>query len=412
MSEGSTSRKRRCRECDGVQPLDARECEVCGADLDGSPFVEEEVVRIGGTRTTSTERRESAKRRAAAREAPERELLEEKPARPAARIPELGRALARELRLAIGWTILSLGVLGGASLALTFAPPNADAGASLLASWHYLWQPLLIGAAAAWGAGLCYDLVRAVSGLPAWSAGLSYAEVLLGVAVPGIFILSAARSGAVPPSAWPVVPLASAAGFVATLVARMLLDHVGRPDLAKVAVLVVCASVLGAAWLAAPASDIPSRASQKALDRRIDAAVSMPACSPRPISPLPPSLFRNSLIGIVHCHQGRIQGKFLAFRNNLLLSIYASQKEYAAKSRRGGGAEGCNRRSGVYVGGWFDHWDDSYEIGNLYCYGRGRRATIEWQDPRNSMFASVHGTNRKRLYRWWRRHSFSVHFQS
>lgn len=364
---------------------------MCGADLRAAPLIAGDGE---GTRkkTTSRSKRSSKKPAAAA----------------GLHLAGLGHALVRGLRLVSGWTVLSLAVLGIASLALTFAPPNADAGAALLAAWHYLWLSLLIGAAVAWAAGACYDTMRTASRLAPWSTDLSYADALLGIALPGLLVLSASRDGAVPPSAWGLAALASAAGFVATLGIRVALERISRPKRAKLVALGICAAVVGATLLVAPTSDIPSRNAQRSIDRRVSATVRMSACSPRPIAPLPAGLFRNSLTGIVHCHQGRIQGRFLTFHNAQLLAIYVSQKHRAAENHGGHSDRHCQRRSGVYVGSWFDRLHQEGEIGELYCYGRTGGATIEWEDPRSDLFASIHGFGRKRLYRWWRRHSTSI----
>lgn len=147
----------------------------------------------------------------------------------------------------------------------------------------------------------------------------------------------------------------------------------------------------------------------KATDRHLVAAVPIAHCAGRPISALPAGLLRNSLDGLVHCHQSNVTGKFLAFRNRQLLDVYASKKGYALDQRFGGSiGTDCAHTAGVAERTWFDQFDSSYPIGKLTCYGAGREATVEWTDSGSSTLAKVRGQSRGSVYRWWRRHAFGI----
>jgi hypothetical protein len=379
----------RCRECDGIQPRDAHECEVCGALLDDFSLLArpEPPGRVPATKGGPTRPGVSLAR--------------------TGRVP-LAKALLRESRFVVGWTIVLLVVLMATSMPLTFAPPNASPDVAIRASLHYVWLPLLLSAVIAWLGGLCFDIVQTLGRKPAWSASLAYYDVLLGVTIPALFVFSSSRSGAIPPSTWSYVPLVSTAGFLMTLALRLLVRGARNPGTARLPALVCCLSALAIAWLLAPLDDTPSQASQFALDHRLKHRAGMANCHPVPLSALPAGLFRNSLTGMVKCHQGGLRGSFLAFHNRRLLDVYASQRENVRERKRGRSARRCRSRSGTFTGSWHHPPNRSYTLGSYACFGRGRHGVIEWQDLPSNLFATVRGGTRPRLYRWWRRQGRSL----
>lgn len=347
------------------------------------------------------------------REEEERERREEEKTRKAEARAQLGKTLAREWWFIVIWNFIWVIALMGAALAITFAAPQADLVAAAKASWHYQLKSLIVAAVLVLIASSAYNLFRFRSGKPALAAGSFFGDfLLLGVAIPGVFVYSAARSGSVPPSAWSGAPLAVAAAFLIAVFIRLLIDRISNRDIVKLAVLLVCAGALAMAWFLAPKSDVPSRASQRKTDHRLQAAVPMSHCSLRPIAALPPSLFRNSLDGLLRCHGGSIRAKFMAFRNRELLDVYASQKEHAADRRNEEDAARCYSGSGSYTSTWFKEVHRNHELGPFICYGSGSSAVIQWADWRSNVFVSITGRSRGHLYHWWHQHAVSPRFRA
>lgn len=343
----------------------------------------------------------------------ERERLEaerraERKARRAEARGRLARSARREVVFVAVWAAAWLLLTIGISIPITFKPPGAGIEPAALAALHYQWRAALVGAVVMLLAGWAYDLVQARSGRMAWSAGdpSSYLDLtVLALGLPGVFMLAANQDHAVPPSAWTAVPLVLMAAFVLTLCLRLLGNWVKEPSRRKAALLLAALGALGLAWLLAPRSDVPSSAEQAKVDRRLIAGVPMPHCASRPIAALPPGLFRNSLDGLVRCHQGGIRGTFIAFSSEQLLEIYVSQREFAVEHRTGSPADSCRQRSGTYVYPWHRESHPKVERGQSFCYGSGRRATIAWSDTRRNLFAAITGRPRARLYHWWHTHS-------
>lgn len=397
----------RCEECDGVQPLRARECEICGAVLDGSLRVVSKSPRAAPRPRRPVPEAEKTRPRARAGAAADSKTWA--PGWPGA----LRRASLGGLRLAAGWTLLSALIYLGAALALTFAENEGTIAPALSAAWYCLRLPLLIGLGIGWGAGACYDLVQLPAGRPAWSGGLSYRETLLGVAAPAVFLFAASQEGAVPPSAWELVPYAAAAGFLATLALKLLDNRLSTGNMVKLASLATTIAVLGLAWVLAPRSDIPTPSEQLALDHRLEAAIPIRQCSARPIEELPAGLLRNSLAGLVHCHRSRMQGTFMAFRDSRLLDVYVAYRKHVVDDRREHSATRCNRRSGSYTGDWFKESRRNQELGAFICFGKGhRRATLQWEDSRSTFFATLSGRGRVGLYHWWHLHQVTPGFRN
>ena len=347
------------------------------------------------------------------REKQEREAREEEErARRAEARARLGKTVALEWWFLVFWNLVWAVTMMGAALALTFAPSHADLVTALKASWYYQWEPLLIAAVITLIATTIYDFLRIRAGKTALAADSFFVDLLLlGIAIPGVFLYSAARDGSVPPSAWSYAPIATAVAFLIATLFRALNDRITARDMFKLTVLALSAAALGVAWLSAPRSDVPSRVQQRITDRHLRAAVPMRHCGARSITALPAGLFRNSIDGLLHCHSGGIRGTFTAFRNRQLMDVYASQKEYAAKHRREGSASQCYNRYGSYTSTWFKNAHRNRELGQFFCYGTGRMATIAWADWRNNVFGSITGRSRHHLYRWWREHSVSPRFR-
>lgn len=404
---GTAAEAQRCGECDGVQPLRARECEICGALLDGSLRVVSKPPRA-----SPRPRRPVPKAKKAAGPGPGTGAGAGAkpwvPGWPGA----LRQASFRELRLAAGWTLLSGLIYVGAALALTFAENEGTIGPALSAAWHCLRLPLLIALGIGWGAGACYDLAQLPVGRPAWSTGISYREALLGIAAPAVFVFAASQEGAVPPSAWELVPYASAAGFAGTLALKLLDNRLSNGNTVKLAGLATTIAVLGLAWVLAPRSDVPAPSEQLALDHRLEAAIPIRQCSPRPIEELPAGLLGNSLVGLVHCHRGRMRGTFMAFRDSHLLDVYVAHRKYVVDGRSERSSTRCNRRSGSYTGDWFKESRRNHELGAFICFGMGRHwATLQWEDSRSTFFATLSGRGRIALYHWWHLHRVSPGFR-
>ncbi len=355
-----------------------------------------------------------AEREADQRDREERERLEQEDAeRRAAEKARRAEARARfrhsatrELWLVAALAAGGLAVTMGVSLPLTFLPSGADFLTAIAATWHYQWLPAAIGAGVMVLASLAYDGIRAGAGKLAWSEGTLYIDfMLLCLGLPWLFMQSAAQEGSIPPSAWACAPLVVTTAFVLTLGLRLLADRIEQPNQRKLALTFAVIAVLGVAWLVAPRSDVPSVAEQRKVDRRLIAAVPMGHCSRRSIAALPAGLYRNSLDGLVGCHQGRLRGKFMAFRNQQLLDVYVSQRKHAVEGRGdGASADECPNRA-PYSGSWHRNSHPNRTIGSLLCYGSGRHSTLAWEDPRTQLFASITGRSRIRLYRWWREHT-------
>lgn len=341
------------------------------------------------------------------REAAEAKRREEKRARRAEARARLTLSARRELGLLAIWVVAWATVTMSASLPLTFLVPEASAGPVLEAAFQYLWKPVLISGVAMLLVGWAYDAFRAARGKMAWSArGTSQLDLFLfTLAVVAIFVYSASREGAVPPSAWPAVPFAVMTSFAVVLVLRLAGERIERQSPRKLVALAGCILTLGIAWLVAPKSDVPSRASQRIVDRHLRAAVPMQHCSSRPIKALPSGLLRNSLDGLVRCHQGGIKGKFLAFGNAHLLAIIESQRKNEIEGRSEDPVEPCYRHSGVYISTWHKGNHTNQHLGGLFCYGHGNGSVLVWSIERSDLLAELTGRPRGRLYHWWHKHS-------
>lgn len=373
----------RCGECDGVQPLRARECEICGAALDGSTLMAEPPKPLPTWR-------------------PARSSVET-PRRVGLRWRTLLGSWRRALALVAGWGLLLAALTMAASLALTFADGAGVLGAGTAAAWRCLRAPLLLSATAALLAAATFDLIQMTRGRPGWSARPR--DLLLTLAVPVLFLVGAAGEGAVPPSAWHWVPWAAATGLVTSLALRLVGDLVASGGLRRLITFVGVAALLGVAWLFAPRNDVPSRAEQVRLDRRLEAAVPLRRCRPRSIGALPDGLLRNSLVGFVHCHRGPMQATFMLFRNASLLDVYVAGRKHEVEGRSEDPAERCDRRRGAYADEWFKEARPNRALGDFLCFGRGRRrSVIQWEDSRSLVFGDIRGRPRLRLYHWWHLH--------
>ncbi len=317
----------------------------------------------------------------------------------AAREGRFGTVL-RELRLVSVWAALSLAVSIGFGLALTFAK-GAEFGTAVAATWHYVWRPTLVGLALAAASGLLFDFEQWRRSGRFWGEAINRGHFMLsGVAVGVAFLIGAASEGAVPPSAWSWLPIVAAIAFAATLVTHLLSARVSS-QASSLVVLAVFAPILAAAWWGAPRDDVPPREDQLALDKRLRAAVPMNNCRPRSTGKLPPGLFANSLDGLLVCRQSGITGRFYAFSNGELLGLHGSQRERRVDSRGESQAEWCRNRRGAYTGSWFKNARPNRPLGRLLCYGKGRRAVLEWEDPRQDLYGQLRGRSRPVLFRWW-----------
>lgn len=341
------------------------------------------------------------------REEAEAKRREEERARRAAARARLTFAARRELGLLTIWVVAWATVMMSASLPLTFLAPEASAGPVLNAAFQYLWKPVLISGVAMLLVGWAYDAFRAARGKMAWSAsGTSQLDLFLfTLAVVGVFVYGASREGAVPPSAWTVAPFAVMTSFVVVLGLRLAAERIRQPSPRKLVALAGFILTLGVAWLVAPKSDVPTRASQRIVNRHLRAAVPMTHCSSRRIEALPVGLLRNSLDGLVRCHQGGIRGKFLAFSNPHLLAIAESQRKNEIEGRSEDPVEPCYRQSGVYVSTWHKGNHTNQHLGGLFCYGHGDGSVLVWTIERSDLLAELTGRPRGRLYHWWHKHS-------
>jgi hypothetical protein len=289
---------------------------------------------------------------------------------------------------------------------------GASFGAELAAAWHYVWLPLLLGAGGAWAGGFAHDVLQSGPGLRFWPDAVKPIYfALVGAVVCAAFIVGAASEGSVPPSAWFGFPLALCGAFLVTLVASVLLTRFGARLFAVPAALSVCLIATGAAWAAAPRSDLPSAAEQHTLDARLATAVYPGHCRPRAIAKLSPGLLRNSLDGLIFCRSGRIRGRFLAFRNDDLLEIYGSQQERKVNARGEVPARRCYNRGGAYSNTWFKQAHPSHRIGRLLCYGHRGKSVLRWEDPRDDLFGVIRGAGRRGNYHWWRIHSVGINWR-
>jgi hypothetical protein len=327
---------------------------------------------------------------------------------PASRIRGLPSAAVRG-----GWVILRGGV---ACLILSMVLAIAvtfDVGASfeaeLAAAWHFIWLPLLVGTGCAWSGSIVHDALQSSRGHRFWpeTVRLTHFGVVC-VAVGGAFIGGAASEGAIPPSAWSGFPLAICVAFLVTLSASFLITRIANRVPALLAALLICSLAAGVAWAAAPRSDLPSQSDQRTLDHRLAQAVSLRQCHSRSIEKLPPGTLRNSLDGLIFCHNRRIRGKFLAFSNDDLLGLYGSQQERKVEGRSEDPAKWCNNRSGAYTDTWFKQAHPSHAIGRLLCYGRRGKAVLKWEDPRDDLFGIIRGPGRRRNYHWWHVHQVGI----
>lgn len=294
------------------------------------------------------------------------------------------------------------------AIAVTFNV-GASLGAEFAAAWHLIWLPLLVGAGCAWGGAIVYDALQSTRGHHFWSETVRLTHFgLVGTAVGGAFIVGAASEGAIPPSAWSGFPLAVWGAFLVTLSASFLVSRVGNRVLALLAALLICSIAAGAAWAAAPRSDLPSQSDERALDGRLAQAVSLGRCHARSIEKLPPGILRNSLNGLIFCHNRHMRGRFLAFSNSDLLGLYGSQQERKVNDRSEGPANWCYNRAGVYADTWFKEAHPSHAIGRLLCYGRHRRSVLKWEDPRDDLYGIVRGAGRRQNYHWWHVHQVGI----
>lgn len=278
-------------------------------------------------------------------------------------------------------------------------------GTEVVAAWHLVWQPVAIATGCAWAGAIAHDVIQARSGDRFWWESIQ--PVYLGVAaaaVGGAFVAGAVGDGAIPPSAWSLFPAALCAGFLVALVANLLVRRVPRRAAAVALALACCLGVTGAAWAAAPRSDLPSPAAERAVDRRLAGAIPLGHCHPRAVEKLPAGLLRNSLDGVVFCHSRHIDGRFLAFADDDLLAIYGAEQEKIADGRGEISANYCNRRVGAYTDSWFKDNHRNRPLGRLICFGRHKRGVLKWEDPRDDLFGVIRGAGRRPNYSWWRAH--------
>jgi hypothetical protein len=320
------------------------------------------------------------------------------------------RVATREVFILGFWAAFLFAAALGLSLALTFHAHGADFQTRISAAFYYQWLPAAIGLGAMIAAGCAYDLIRAAGGRPAWSSSSTQQlDVLLfTVGITGVFLWSAGRDGAIPPSAWSAVAPVIGGCFIFTLCVRLIVDRLTNPDLAKVVVLVIAAAGLAGAWFLAPRSDLPSHVTEARVESRLREAVPMEHCSPHAVAALPASLLRNSLKGLIRCRQGGLHGTFMVFRNRQLYDIYVSQRQNTMEHRYAHGVGECEDRGGLYVSRWHEESRPNRDLGAVLCYGSGARSGVSWSDDRSKMYAIISGPSRSDVHGWWHHHSVNL----
>jgi hypothetical protein len=103
----------------------------------------------------------------------------------------------------------------------------------------------------------------------------------------------------------------------------------------------------------------------------------------------------------------------MVFRGSHLLDVYVAHRKYVVDGRSERSATRCDRRSGSYTGDWFKESRRNHALGAFICFGKGRRwATLQWEDSRSTLFATLSGRGRIGLYHWWHLHQVSPGFRS
>lgn len=324
--------------------------------------------------------------------------------------PKLPRS--NEVPAAVGRGGMRVLAGGAACLALTLGLALVTTfhvgvrfGTELAAAWHLIWLPVAIATGCAWAGGAAHDILQARGGERFWWESIRPPYLAAAVAaVGGAFVAGAVTDGAIPPSAWSFFPAALCAGFLIALVANLLVSRVPRRAPAFLLALACCLGVTGAAWAAAPRSDLPSRSAELTVDRRLAAAIPLGHCHPRAVEKLPAGLLRNSLDGVVFCHGRHLSGRFLAFADDDLLALHGAEQKKAAIGRGELPAVDCNDHVGIYASAWYEQAHPNHPLGLLVCFGRRRDGVLEWEDPRDDLFAVIRGAGRRPNYRWWRTH--------
>jgi hypothetical protein len=429
----TAARAQRCVECDGVQPIDAVRCEVCGAPLDGSLAFDTETpggrrferaapkgriikaAKPAATPTSSaapsppltppafakTPTPSSAVR--ISKPPPKRGADTAKPSAPAWSFqPRLGATLIAGACVAAG------AVVAGASL--TFRLPNADSGAVLRSTIEALWPWMLAAVIVGWALTVASDYLAArVSGVArAPRPGGLWSLALPCLAGAGC-VLSATRTSRqsyVPPATWPLIlAVAVAAYAVAALLHVATVPRRGRTRIGpwRLATAIAASATVAAAWLAPSAYEGPS-AAHLAMDAgALSAVVPMHGCKSISVEANPVPIMRDLVRASLLCKQGNLSGRFVWFRTSGMMHVYASARERESNIAFTG--EACTSGS-AFVGDWHEDSDPSTALGQLMCIPGAHSGVIAWENDRVNLYSIIRAPDPiKQLYNWWHVHS-------
>ena len=431
----STARAQRCGECDGVQPIDAAQCEVCGAPLDGSLAFDTEV----------------PSRRRFERKAPKGRIVKEVKA--AAGPPSVTRSspltpgsftstppsASSSVRIskpspspvrdadsaaprAVGWALqprlgatLMAGAIGFAGVVLagatlTFKLPHAASGTVLRSTAEALWPWVLAAIVAGW-------LITVVSDyLAARACRVAHAprtRRLWHVALPCLAaagcVLSATHASGqpyVPPATWPLI-LAVAVGAyaVAALVHIATVARRARSVTATWtwAAATGASATIVAAWLAPSAYQGPPLAQLASDAHTLSSVAPMDGCQAISVQTDPVLIMRDLVRASVLCKQGNLSGRFIWFRTTGMMHVYASARERESNTAFTGEACATSR---AFLGNWHEDANPSTPLGQLMCIRGTHSAAIAWDNDVVNVYGIIRAPDpMKQLYNWWHRHS-------
>jgi hypothetical protein len=418
----TAARAQRCAVCDGVQPITAEECEICGARLDGSLAVAAEepdrrrfertpprakIVRKPDIElprptsvTTSAISRSPAASHATHGAGTKDASTTAKRRTSWSFQAHLGGTLASAVCVAIA--------LVSAGASLTFQIPNASSKSVVLATFENLWPWMLATVVAGWlitVVGDYFASARArVARVPRRFVG-RYAALPCGVFALGTVHASELSGDSyVPPSTWVWLLLAAllAYGVVAVWHVTSSTTPGGKLVLSKIAsralLFFLSAGVLAGGWFAPTVYGGPPLEQIGIDSHTLGLSVPIGHCKRVPVATDPRLVIRDTVRASVICSEGTMIARFLWFRSRGMMHVYSS-------ARAGGRAFSGDRCSSgaPYLSSWHEG-NSSHSLGQLMCIPMGHENLIAWENDD----ANVYGVVRAResmgkLYRWWER---------
>jgi hypothetical protein len=435
----SATRAQRCATCDGIQPVDRKDCEICGEPLRG-----ESVVTVEPATTRRFERERAAPhadrsgvpspragRRFERSGDPARKTVVVGPRFPAGRDPSragpkrtkagakspprdwswLGaRPILSSFGRAVAATACATATLIALAALLTFRVPGAPSGDVAAAAAEATLVPTIIAGLSWWILALFRRTVRTFGRTPTPLIG-GGVQLFLAVGA-GTTALAALTDGFansyVPPRGW-VVALSFAVAVPAVSAVAEGLRYASSARSAGVPLVVgrvglaaLLAATFWSAFLASREVDAHTAPSQSD-EQALVAAVPLANCATTSVATPNAPVLTDITRAVVTCREGRLSGTFVWFRSTRDLRMYAGFRA-RPRGKRAYQDTGC--ASGPpHLGPWQYQSEPDKRAGQLLCTHNAGVRRIEWSDETNGVYAVVRGRRPlRRLYRWWGRH--------